>query len=52
MDIATRIAGLPLEIRGYGPVKASNAFKANEKEKTLWEEFNTIDGLKKRVSVQ
>ncbi|MBO68086.1 MAG: indolepyruvate ferredoxin oxidoreductase [Acidiferrobacteraceae bacterium] len=39
LDIATEIAAIPLDIRGYGPVKASSAKRAKEKEEALLRRF-------------
>jgi indolepyruvate ferredoxin oxidoreductase len=44
LEIAIEIAALPLDIRGYGPVKAAAAKVAEGKEATLLKKFNTYEG--------
>jgi len=39
LKFAVDIAALPLEVRGYGPVKAQSAQAAERKEHHLWEKF-------------
>ena len=38
-DVAMRLANLPHEVRGYGPVKRAAAERAVALEAKLWEEF-------------
>ena len=40
-DIAVSIAAMPMEIRGYGPVKEIAAKAAQSKEDALWKKFST-----------
>ena len=44
LETAIEIAALPLDIRGYGPVKAAAAKVAEGKEETLLKNFNTYEG--------
>ena len=41
LDIAISIAAIPMEIRGYGPVKETAAKAAQSKEDVLWKKFST-----------
>ncbi|MBT0956469.1 indolepyruvate ferredoxin oxidoreductase family protein [Alphaproteobacteria bacterium KMM 3653] len=43
MDIAVALAELPLQIKGFGPVKEANAEKAKQRRAELWEAFEAPD---------
>ncbi len=45
LDAAIALAELPLEIRGFGPVKAANAERASKTRTELLEAFKTAESL-------
>jgi indolepyruvate ferredoxin oxidoreductase len=47
---ATEIAALPLEIRGFGPVKAAAAEVASQKQLELWRKFELRGGTQRAVA--
>ena len=40
LDTAVTIAGLPLAVRGFGPVKAEAAERSRERTTALWRAFD------------
>jgi len=50
LSIAIGIAEIPMEIRGYGPVKAVAAAAAEKKEEALWKQLSEPDSSDRQVA--
>jgi len=54
-DLAAKLLALPLDVRGYGPIKQAAAERSRALEETLWESWKTVGsvmpaGQKRRAS--